>query len=90
MKKNRVQSVVSAECLLLFWNKEITVCDKMYFDSIPREKTINDNSYILPIRKPLLHVLKQILFLFGNGFVMQAYAYSEAAGNNTDIERFLY
>lgn len=61
-EKNRVQSVVSAECLLLFWNKEITVCDKMYFDSIPREKTINDNSYILPIRKPLLHVLKQILF----------------------------
>ena len=28
-EKNRVQSVVSAECLLLFWNKEITVCDKM-------------------------------------------------------------
>ena len=33
-EENRIKSVVPAECLLLFWNKKITACDKMYFDSI--------------------------------------------------------
>ena len=35
---NRVEGIVSAECLLLFWNKQITACDKMYFESISHVK----------------------------------------------------
>ena len=66
-EKNRIQSTVSSECLLLFWNKEVTVCDKMYFDTISHEKIIDDINYILPIRKPLLHILRQILFYLEMG-----------------------
>ena len=59
-EENRIKSVVPAECLLLFWNKQITACDKMYFDSISR---------ILLIRKPLLHVLRQLLIYLDAGLL---------------------
>ena len=59
-EENRIKSVVPAECLLLFWNKQITACDKMYFDSISRDKLGERDNCILLIRKPLLHVLRQL------------------------------
>lgn len=68
-EENRIRSIVTAECLLLFWNKEISVCDKMYFDSISRDRTVNDNNYILPIHKPLLHVLRQIFLYLEAGLL---------------------
>ena len=61
--------ITPAECLLLFWNKEITVCDKMYFDSISHEKPIANNDHTLPIRKPLLHALRQVLFYLETGLL---------------------
>ena len=63
-EENRVEGIVSAECLLLFWNKQITACDKMYFESISHVKMENGNNCILPIRKPLLHILRQLLFIW--------------------------
>lgn len=39
-EENRLTGITPAECLLLFWNKEITVCDKMYFDSISHENLL--------------------------------------------------
>ena len=68
-EKNRIESVVSAECLILFWNKQITACDKMYFDSISREKIGDGSNCILLIRKPLLHVLRQLLFYLDVGLL---------------------
>ena len=68
--ENRLTGITPAECLLLFWNKEITVCDKMYFDSISHEKPIVTNDHTLPIRKPLLHALRQVLFY------LETHAYS--------------
>ena len=67
--ENRLTGITPAECLLLFWNKEITVCDKMYFDSISHEKPIVTNDHTLPIRKPLLHALRQILLYLEAGLL---------------------
>ena len=67
--ENRLTGITPAECLLLFWNKEITVCDKMYFDSISHEKPIVTNDHTLPIRKPLLHALRQVLFYLETGLL---------------------
>ena len=67
--ENRLTGITPAECLLLFWNKEITVCDKMYFDSISHEKPIATNDHTLPIRKPLLHALRQVLFYLETGLL---------------------
>ena len=69
-EENRVEGIVSAECLLLFWNKQITACDKMYFESISHVKMENGNNCILPIRKPLLHILRQFTFLSGYRIAM--------------------
>lgn len=55
-EKNRIECIVPAECLVLFWNKQITACDKMYFDSISREKMGKGSNSVLLIRKSLLHV----------------------------------
>ena len=60
-EENRIKSVVPAECLLLFWNKQITACDKMYFEE-------RDNCILL-IRKPLLHVLRQLLIYLDAGLL---------------------
>ena len=68
-EENRLTGITPAECLLLFWNKEITVCDKMYFDSISHEKPIVTNDHTLPIRKPLLHALRQVLFYLETGLL---------------------
>ena len=68
-EENRLTGITPAECLLLFWNKEITVCDKMYFDSISHEKPIATNDHTLPIRKPLLHALRQVLFYLETGLL---------------------
>lgn len=68
-EENRIKSVVPAECLLLFWNKQITACDKMYFESISHVKMENGNNCILPIRKPLLHILRQLLFYLDTGLL---------------------
>ncbi|MBS6527730.1 MAG: helix-turn-helix transcriptional regulator [Bacteroides caccae] len=68
-EENRVEGIVSAECLLLFWNKQITACDKMYFESISHVKMENGNNCILPIRKPLLHILRQLLFYLDTGLL---------------------
>ena len=68
-EENRVEGIVSAECLLLFWNKQITACDKMYFDSISRDKLGERDNCILLIRKPLLHVLRQLLIYLDAGLL---------------------
>ena len=68
-EENRIKSVVSAECLLLFWNYQITACDKMYFESISHVKMENGINCILPIRKPLLHILRQLLFYLDTGLL---------------------
>ena len=68
-EENRIKSVVPAECLLLFWNKQITACDKMYFDSISRDKLGERDNCILLIRKPLLHVLRQLLIYLDAGLL---------------------
>ena len=68
-EENRIKSVGPAECLLLFWNKQITACDKMYFDSISRDKLGERDNCILLIRKPLLHVLRQLLIYLDAGLL---------------------
>lgn len=41
----------------------------MYFDSISHEKPIATNDHTLPIRKPLLHALRQVLFYLETGLL---------------------
>ncbi len=68
-ERNRIDSIVSAEGLLLFWDKQITACDKMFLESISHDKIENENCRVLPIRKPLLYVLRQLLFYLGEGML---------------------
>lgn len=41
----------------------------MYFESISHVKMENGNNCILPIRKPLLHILRQLLFYLDTGLL---------------------
>ena len=59
-EENRIKSVVPAECLLLFWNKQITAS---------RDKLGERDNCILLIRKPLLHVLRQLLIYLDAGLL---------------------
>lgn len=68
-EKNRIESVTPAEYLVLHWNKEVRTCNKLFFSTISHEKTEYGGDRILPIRKPLLHVLRQLSFYLDVGLL---------------------
>ena len=67
-EENRVEGIVSAECLLLFWNKQITACDKMYFESISHVKMENGNNCTNP--KASVTYFEAVTFLSGYRIAM--------------------
>lgn len=58
---NRIQGIAPAECLLLFWNKQVSACDRIYFDSLQQEDVQDDRLCVLPVREPLMLVVRQLI-----------------------------
>lgn len=58
----RIESVTASQCMLLFWNKNVTGCDKLFFHSLPTKVSYIDTNdgIILPIKTPLMNVLKSV------------------------------
>ena len=57
---NKIEVTYDAKCLLLFWNKDIRVCDKVYMNSLSSYKE-RKKRCVLPIRDPLQAVLNSIV-----------------------------
>lgn len=68
-EENRIESIIPAEYLVLHWNKEVRTCNKLFFSTIIHGKTEYDSDSVLPIRKPLLHVLRQLFFYLDAGLL---------------------
>lgn len=58
---NKIEVTYDAKCLLLFWNKDIRVCDKVYMNSLSSYKERKKEMCVLPIRDPLQAVLNSIV-----------------------------
>lgn len=58
---NKIEVIYDAKCLLLFWNKDIRVCDKVYMNSLSSYKERKKEMCMLPIRDPLQAVLNSIV-----------------------------
>jgi len=57
----QIKAITNSICILLFWDKNVSVCDKLFLSllSINSEK-IDTSDRILPIKKPLMEVLESI------------------------------
>ena len=58
--ENKITALQHSQCLVLFWNKNIGICDKMYIESLHCTKTNRNGSRPLIIRPPVLSVLQSI------------------------------
>ena len=58
---NKIEVIYDAKCLLLFWNKDIRVCDKVYINSLSSYEKKKEEMCVLPIRAPLLAVMDSIV-----------------------------
>lgn len=58
---NKIEVIYDAKCLLLFWNKDIRVCDKVYMNSLSSYKERKKEMCVLPIRDPLQAVLNSVV-----------------------------
>lgn len=57
----RMKSIIGSRCMLLFWDKNVSVCDKLFLGSLSvRDKEQTADNFILPIRKPLVKVLNSV------------------------------
>ena len=57
----RMQSTMESKCILLFWDRNVSVCDKLFLGSLPvSDKDMEADDLILPIRKNLMKVLDSI------------------------------
>ena len=56
-----MKSIIGSRCMLLFWDKNVSVCDKLFLGSLSvRGKEQTADNFILPIRKPLVKVLNSV------------------------------
>ena len=57
----QIKSITGSRCILLFWDRNVSVCDKLFLGSL---SVINEgqipNNLILPVRKPLVEVLDSV------------------------------
>ena len=56
---NKIEVIYDAKCLLLFWNKDIRVCDKVYINSLSsyeKKKEVSNTEIILRNRLVSVHI----------------------------------
>ena len=59
--KAQIESITGSRCILLFWDKHISTCDKLFLSSLSiKENDTDTNDVILPIKKPLMNVLESV------------------------------
>ena len=59
--KAQIESITGSRCSLLFWDKHISTCDKLFLSSLSiKENDTDTNDVILPIKKPLMNVLESV------------------------------
>lgn len=59
--KAQIESITDSKCMLLFWDKHVSTCDKLFLNSLSiKENDTNTNDVILPIKSPLMNVLESV------------------------------
>ena len=59
--KAQIESITSSRCILLFWDKHLNVCNKLFLNSLlSKENDTDIKDIILPIKSPLMNVLESI------------------------------
>lgn len=62
----RIKSITSSKCILLFWDRNVSVCDKLFLNSLSAKgKEQETGNLILPIKRPLLKVLESVRTYLG-------------------------
>lgn len=57
----RMKSITGSKCMLLFWDRNMSVCDKLFLGSLSvRGEDRTADNFILPVRKPLAEVLDSV------------------------------
>ena len=55
------QGTTSSRCILLFWDKHLNVCNKLFLNSLlSKENDTDIKNIILPIKSPLMNILESI------------------------------
>lgn len=62
---NKITALQHSQCLILFWDKNIGICDKMYIESLHFTKGNRKTICPLVIRTPVLNVLQSISTYLG-------------------------
>ena len=53
--KAQIESITSSRCILLFWDKHLNVCNKLFLNSLlSKENDTDIKNIILPIKSPLI------------------------------------
>ena len=59
--KAQIESITSSRCILLFWDKHLNVCNKLFLNSLlSKENDTDIKDIILPIKSPLMNVLESV------------------------------
>ena len=88
--KAQIESITGSRCILMFWDKHISTCDKLFLSSLSiKENDTDTNDVILPIKKPLMNVLESVN-LYLNARLLCRHMHLLAAGTAPGLERFLY
>lgn len=54
--KAQIESITSSRCILLFWDKHLNVCNKLFLNSLlSKENDTDIKNIILPIKSPLMY-----------------------------------
>ena len=78
--ETQIKSMTGSKCILLFWDRNVSVCDKLFLGSLSvRGEDRTADNFILPVRKPL-----------AGKVALQTYAFTKAAGTAFGSEGFLY
>ncbi len=57
----RLESTMESKCILLFWDRNVSVCDKLFLSSLPStDENMEADDLILPIKKNLMKVLDSV------------------------------
>lgn len=57
----RLTAITNSICILLFWDKNVSVCNKLFLSSLPISNgSMDSKDCILPIKEPLMKVLDSI------------------------------
>ena len=60
--KAQIESITSSRCILLFWDKHLNVCNKLFLNSLlSKENDTDIKDIILPIKSPLMYLDARLL-----------------------------